>query len=467
MTKSHALFPHQEQALAYALPRRRIALFMEMRLGKTSVVARWAKAHGCRRVLVLAPLTTLRGSSQWEGELAREGLETIALPSLPKDRWIQAMTQWKSPSVARPFLHRVYRRAWVLLNFDAVLFQADLLAQPWDGIVIDESTRIRNPQAKLTKLLTAATGHIRHRAILSGLPNPESPLDYFSQFKFLDGEFMGVRDYWSYRARHFHEGYTAWDWQPNPGVRELIRTAVHDRAFVLLRKTAGVGSEKFRRQVRVKQSTAQLLAARELKKHFELAGKMTKWVTVQQMWLQRLAGGWHPTLDPPELLSDAKLQALRTLCAAEAPCVVWFRFNHEIESAYAFLKKQEPRLRCAYVHGEVPNSKEYRIEVQEAFQAGKLDVVLLQVKLGRFGWNLSRANTAIYYSNTYEFEDRSQSEDRIIHLTKKDPCYYIDLVTEGSMDEEVVEAVSEKRMTARLFSHRMNDAVRARFGGRA
>jgi hypothetical protein len=38
-----SFWPHQEQAMAYALERDRIALFMEMRCGKTPVAVRWAK----------------------------------------------------------------------------------------------------------------------------------------------------------------------------------------------------------------------------------------------------------------------------------------------------------------------------------------------------------------------------------------------------------------------------------------
>ena len=137
--------------------------------------------------------------------------------------------------------------------------------------------------------------------------------------------------------------------------------------------------------------------------------------------------------------------------------VVWFRFNHEIEAAYKWLKDR--KVSVEFLHGAVANSKEKRPKVQERFQSGKTRVLLMQVKLGKYGWNLSRSSTAIYYSNSYEFEDRSQSEDRVVHLTKRNDCLYIDLVSEGTPDETVVEALTDKRMNAKLFSARIKQFV--------
>jgi hypothetical protein len=456
----HQLLPHQQQALAYAKSRDRIALFMEMRLGKSVVVVRWARARELRRVLLIAPLTTLRGIHQWEGELTREGTKSvITLPKVPKPKWPQQFKTWL-PSMDGN-LYRYWRRGWFLINYEALLHRPEILHQPWDAIIIDESTRIRNPKAKLTKILIRHTDHVEHKALLSGLPNPEDPSDYFSQFHFLHGHFMGMDNFWKWRHRYFHQGYTQWSWFPNKGTKEKIRNYVHDHAFVLLRKTAGVGSKKYRMQIRVPMVPAQKAAIKEMRRTYALADKETKWATVVHTWMQRLAGGWHPiTL---ELLSDAKMHALTKICRESlGPVVVWFRFNHEIERCQEYLNKYAPKLRVQYVHGQMKDSKVVRVRRQELFQDGGLDVLLIQVKLGRFGWNLSKANTEVYYSNTYEFEDRNQSEDRIIHLTKKDPCTVIDLVTVGTTDEDVVEALADKRVTARQFAVRVNKAVNRR-----
>jgi hypothetical protein len=471
----HDLFPHQLDAVRYAKSRDAIALFMEMRLGKSPVTIRWAQHHGLRRILLVAPLNTLRGRLQWEGELRRERQTVTSLPAIPKAKWMGALYRWRKgvgdavidDGFARPgdtttALIRERRTGWFLANWEAVLHEPSLLQRSWDGIVLDESTRIRSPRAKITKLFLSHTAHVRHRAILSGLPNPETPLDYFCQFQFLDGHFMGYENYYEFRYRYFLEGFQGWDWYPKKGTRDAIRNYVHDRAFILQRKTAGVGSDKVREVIRIPQNKLQRRTLREASRDFAVGDRETKWATTVHLWMQKIAGGFHPTLEPVELLSEAKLRALCHVAKRHRPVVVWFRFNHEIEFAYQYLQ-QHSRLRVAYVHGEMKDSKTLRIKRQEQFQRGELDVILLQVKLGRYGWNLSRANTAVYYSNSFEFEDRSQSEDRIIHLTKRTPCLYIDLVTENSADEDVVETLAEKRMNARLFARRLNQMLRQRW----
>lgn len=75
----HTLFPHQKKALAAIKENPRPALFMQMRLGKTPVIIRWAKhqlwshpeGEGHGQILVVGPLSVL---DDWVEELQREGI---------------------------------------------------------------------------------------------------------------------------------------------------------------------------------------------------------------------------------------------------------------------------------------------------------------------------------------------------------------------------------------------------------
>jgi len=455
MSTRHEFQKHQRRALRYAQARDRIALFMEMRLGKSPVAIRWAAED--RRVLLVAPLSTLLGKLNWHGELVREGITPTMLPDIKRaDRERMLRTS----RIQHGVLRRRWATGWFGINYEALRTQPEILEAPWDAIVIDESTRIRSPRAQVTKLLLARASHIPRRAILSGLPNPESPLDYFCQFKFLDGEFLGYDNFWAFKQGQFVQTFPQWNWQPKRGVRQKIKEAVHSRAFVLTRKQAGVGSEKLREQRSVALNPAQKRAIKEIKRDYAIDGTETKWAPVAHLWQQRLAGGFHPITQ--ELLNDAKIRLAEELVMDEfrrQSLVMWFRFNHEIDYFYKWMRKRNRKLKVERVHGNVKDSKLVRGPVQDRFQDGTTRLVLLQIKLGKFGWNLSKASTAIYYSNSYEFEDRSQSEDRIIHLTKQDPCLYLDLVTMGTPDEAVVEALSGKRLTARLFNTQLRKAA--------
>lgn len=472
---AHVLKPWQEEALRYTRGRSRIALFMEMRLGKSPVAIRWVRDdRKARRVLLVAPQPTLIGRHNWEGELKAEGITSLVMLHRyePDDRYARAQWQWNDlliPTGLDLFGHfgqktiglkRSIARGWFLINYEALRAQPELLGLDWDCIVLDESTRIRNPQAQITKEMLKRCGHIENRAILSGLPNPEQSLDYYCQFQFLHDEFLGYSNFWAFRQRYYVQGAMGWDWAPKRGTTDTIKAYVHEHAFVKTQKQAGFKSEKVYAERRVPLNVNQRRMYRDLKRRMMVNGQETKWAPVVHTWMRKIAGGFTPE---NELCSDAKLKILTDLVTEEfrkQSVVVWFMFNHEIAAAQAWLKKHAPKVTVEAVTGETPVTK--RPEIQDRFQSGLTRVILMQVALGQFGWNLSRANTAIYYSNSYEFEDRDQSENRIVHMTKEDDLLYIDLVTDESTDEDLVEAVQDKRRDAKVFTRSLASKTRAR-----
>lgn len=474
------LLPYQKPAMRYARQRSRIALFMDMRLGKTIITIRWAKVRKLRRVLLVAPQPTLVGKDMWEGELQRAGFRTCMLHTLKDkgDRLARAQWTWSREvdvetqmtaagaqillfAEPRLVMKRRQSTGWFGINYEALRTCPELLDLPWDAIVLDESTRIRNPKAQVTKMMVRNTGHIEHRAILSGLPNPEDPLDFFEQFHFLLGDFCGFENYWSCRHSWFFQGAADWDWIPKTGVRDKIKKFVHANGYFLSRKKAGVGSAKIYETRTVPLSPVQRRQVKEIAKDMAIGGVETKWTPVTHTWLQKIAGGFTPT-GKPEIMSDGKLKALRELVLEEFPdqsIVVWFHFNHEIDAVYEQLRKVK-RLTVERCYGSTPMKK--RPLIQERFQKGKTRVLLIQIALGQFGWRLDKSSTVVYYSNSYEHEDRAQSEDRVIHIKKTEPCLYIDLVTLESTDEDVVDALRDKKSNARSFSRDLASRLTAR-----
>ena len=67
-----------------------------------------------------------------------------------------------------------------------------------------------------------------------------------------------------------------------------------------------------------------------------------------------------------------------------------------------------------------------------------------QPKTGGYGITLSAAATVIYYSNSYDLENRLQSEDRAHRIGQKKNVTYIDLVCPNTIDEKILEALKSK-----------------------
>lgn len=441
----HVLRPSQVAALDYARDKQRIALFMEMRLGKSVVAIRWAKMQRARRVLIVSPMGPIY---DWMVELEIEGVPPSRIIDLSR------MDKRRRSEIAYGGTSGFY-----LINYEALRTDADLSDLPWDGIILDESTRIRNPRAQITKRLLHDWRHIPNKCILSGLPRPESELDYFCQFQFLEGAFLGFHNYWVFREKKFKQDLQ-FEWQrtPVPGLREEIKEFLQRHAFVLTRKQAGVGNERIYERRVVDPSPRQVAAQREVLKQFSFDYIETNFATVRDVWMARIAGGFSPDRENPELLGDGKFKELMSLVTEELrgqQVVVWFRFNEELE--YALRLLQKVRIPAAGMYGET--KKDDRITIRQRFRAGQIQVLCVQVSLGKFGMNLSTASAAIYFSNSYELEARAQSEDRIEDVGKQQPLLYIDLMTRGSIDMEVVSGLRDKKRNARQFMNRLQRFV--------
>jgi SNF2 family DNA or RNA helicase len=322
---------------------------------------------------------------------------------------------------------------------------SELALFDWDAIILDESTKIRDARSNTSKIAVdpGVFARAEYRAILTGLPNPEGPEDYYQQMKFLYGRFLGCRDFWQFRHRYFEQ--QGFDWIPKPGVIGLIKERISRQAYTLTRKQAGLGNRKIYecRYVDLPQKVRN--AMNDAERKFAVGEIETKYVPVTRVWMARLAGGCFPDFE-----HTAKLDELTYLLTTELrreQAVVWFRFNDELHAASAALTKAG--VSNVRLHGGV--GRDLRKERLDLCRKRRRRVALVQLKLGRFGLNYSFASTAIYYSQDYEHEVRAQSEDRIEHITKQQPLLYIDLLARDSIDEDIREAQRTKAGNAAVF----------------
>ena len=404
-----------------------------MRLGKTLVAIRWLQRACTGRVLVVAPLSALR---DWQAELLLEGEDSVALLA------------GSSEERASEFS---LNRRWNLIGFESLLVTPSLLSDyRWDCFVVDESTRVRNPKAKVVQLLVRYRSNANRRAILSGSPAPEGPQDYAMQFIWLVGHFCGFASFWHLRNAYFTLVAGIHKWVPKPFARAKMLDFVRTHAFVRSRKDVGLANEKVYQRRTVRMESEQKRLMERLEDEFVLetptGTKETKWVPVKHIWMSRLAGGYTDG----KKWFDGKFDLLMELMEGELKgekVVVWFRFNNEMQRAKEFLEK------AGIVAGIMDGTtgEEERFVVREHFNKGSVQVLLVQVKLGLYSLNLSAASTAIYFSCSHSLLERLQSEDRIEHMEKKEPLLYIDLTTEDTPDEDVYSALRRKETDMRYY----------------
>lgn len=428
--------PHQVPMHDYFVDFKSPALLVEMRLGKTLVTIRGLIEKGYEKILINAPKSAM---ISWKNELAKEGERWASAYGVPAEvRERRVINAFERPG-----------RVWVLMNYEGYRSVPEISDMPWHAVIADESVKIKNPKAKVSYTLTKKFRNADCRAILTGLIAPESELDLYMQFAFLQGTFMGCYSYWNFREKFFEPDPTGYNWIPRKGVRKLLQEVLQEKAFILTRKQAGVDRQKFNEIISVPMNAVQKKLYNQIEKDFcwECGeyGAETMWATEKDIWRHRVAGGFTPD---KHNISDAKSAAIYELLTGNLKgqsVVIWYRFRAELEWDFNYLTSRG--IKCSLMTGKMKTSILEENEVN--FQNGITQVMLCMEKVGAYSKDFSVASTAIYRSNEYSCDLRTQSEDRILSLAKTDSLLLIELITEDTVEEDAVQAVQEKQFDAK------------------
>lgn len=463
-------YPYQEKVLNWASDKKKVGLFLEMRLGKTLVTLRWLRGKAdISRVLIVAPLTVLRS---WERELEEEGLSSVLL---------------RGPKNKREELAFDTSPGFYLINFET-LRESPIIAglekinpknpmsrlrytggPRWDCVVIDESTRIKNPRAKVTKVALKGFQETPYKAILSGLPAPESPTNYWPQMAFLgDGEWMRHRNFYDWREQHFLGADGVWF--PKKGALDTIKEALRASTVALSRKAAGIGNKTIRESLTVpmhkEQHRAFILARDQFLKELQDGKELTtNWAIVKLLWMHRISGGFNA--GPDEFPWTGKLDALISQLTGDLSrekVVVWAHFTAEVDAILERLKATG--IKATGIHGKMGLSQDARWKRIDAFTDSDTRVLVAQPETMKYGVTLGRAcDTAIYYSRSFGLETSRQSEDRIALPGKESPLLILDLVSDGSLDGTILSRLRQKDATQRgLLDALIAAVVEGNFG---
>lgn len=418
------LLPHQIDILKYMMGTRTPALFIDMRLGKTILTIEYAIRKGLKNILVLAPKSAL---NSWEAELQHDRQSYFRVER--KDR-----------------LEGFSSSRWVLTNPQKLQTYGIIFTRTYDLVVVDESSRIKNARSKYYKTIVKRLSYVPHKILLSGTPTPEDILEAVPQLIFLRGEALGCKSYWEFLAKYtIRFGY---DRYLMKSARSALMQTLKSTCYFLSQKEAGIAQPRQLHYVPVEKTAQQKALFKKLKSDFELDvnGKHyeTTYILTVLTWATRIAGGM---LDG-ECLSTKKYEALKSIVdSTNGQLVVWFRFNEEL--LYVQERLSREGVSCRAYYGEVSTLDRKRMEKE--FKEKKYKVLLLQVKTGLYALDLSSADTAVYYSNSWSLEERLQSEKRISHPRKSSTLHYYDLVMDGWPDTTVYKALLKKNISANMI----------------
>lgn len=443
------MFPHQLTGSQYLLENWGGALFMGMRTGKSLTLVDAIIRGGIFPHLIVCPVSVM---ATWENELLAEGLRPREIHLVHEGDRASQLT--RPGALVTVVNFEVVKKCHALRVRDGLT--AALEIPRWAGISIDESYRIANPEAIVTReILRTACPAGQFRAILSGAPASESGLNLAPQFMFLDGEFFGRSTLMEYTRDFCRQDPRTRRWVPiRHGHLQDIKDLVARRAYCLQMTDLDLGVEKVHQVWNVEPSKAQ----QEALEWCRLANtypaikdgkKITRLMSplVRSTFLAKAAAGVHPLTG--ELIGDGKVRLLLEWLEdhPDEPALVLSRFTAPIKATVAALERAG--IKVGAITGETPKAE--REAIRRAFQAGELRVVVGQVRSVKMGLDFSRSNYLFYLSNSYSQDDRTQSEDRGNHTLKTGVLQIVDLCTKGSDERKLVSLLTSKKRLSQSY----------------
>mgnify|MGYP003324029663 CR=1 FL=1 len=201
-------YEHQLEALEKSWAQDTYALFMEMGTGKSKVlvdnIAMLYDKGAIRAALIVAPKGVYKNWNDIEFpvHLPDHVNHTKVLwdPSITKKKQMELDTLFDGGEDLKILIMNVEAFSTKKgLDF-AYSFLNIFLGRALIGI--DESTTIKSPTAKRTKNILKIGELAKYRRILTGSPVTKSPLDLYTQCKFLDPFYLDEASYYSFRARY-------------------------------------------------------------------------------------------------------------------------------------------------------------------------------------------------------------------------------------------------------------------------
>jgi hypothetical protein len=464
--------PHQLAALDFCAQREAVALLMEQGTGKSKVTIDRAfllhRSGAIDALLVVAPngvhadWIREQFAEHWSGahpaicEWWRSGggkrheraVEALMLPGPPASPLrvlamnVEALRTKRGEAAATRFV----RSGRALMAFD-------------------ESSLIKTPSAAQTRAAWRVGKLARFRMILTGTEITNSPLDVYAQFQFLRPGLLGHQNFATFKAR-----YADWEQrvvrrgerlQEYPALLryrnlEELRSNIRAHSFMVRRKDCLTLPPQIYERRSVVLTTAQRNAYDVVRERVlaELSqGTLTTAnLLTKALRLSQIAGGFLPldntAPDSVTPLPNAKLEALEGIIdgmAADEGAIIWARFRAELEAIYALLSARAPTARW---WGGVDSREQEAAE----FKLKQRRFMVAQQRAGGKGHTWLHGTTVIYFSNSFSYEDRKQSEDRSHRRGQTaDRVLYIDLVALDTVDERVLAALKAKKDLADFF----------------
>ncbi len=428
------LLPYQLDGIAFAVGAGRAILADEMGLGKTiqgiGVAEMLANEADIKRVLVISPASL---KSQWQVEIRRFC-----------DRDCQIVLGGAGDR-ARQYRNPVF---FTLCNYEQILRDLEpVRQQAWDLVVLDEGQRIKNWEAKTSRAIKSLTSTFA--LVLSGTPLENRLDDLYSVVEFIDDRRLGPAFRFQHRHRVVDEKGKVLGYRNLKELREklapvlLRRTRASVRLELPPRTTEIIRIAPTREQLDLSNAQRMTISA-ILRKKFLTEMDLLR--LQKALLLSRMAANstYLVTREPPG--SSSKLEELDGLLEQlsredNRKIILFSEWTSMLDLIEPLLHKRS--MEFVRLDGGVPQKR--RRQLVDSFQNRLQCQLFMTTNAGATGLNLQAANTVINIDLPWNPAVLEQRIARAHRMGQKQPVQIYILVTQDTLEENLLATLSAKQ----------------------
>ena len=434
--------PHEYQrhCINRIIDTPRLGLFLDMGLGKTSIVLSAVKElkynrFAISKVLVIAPKKVAEGT--WSKE---------------KDKWDHTRCLRISRVIGseKKRIRALYEPADIyIINRENVVWLVDFYKNDWpfDMVVIDESSSFKSHKAKRFKALSAMAPRIKRIVELTGTPSPNGLADLWAQLYLLDeGARLGTR-YAGFRERYFdagprHNGIV-YKYSVKQGSEEAILSAISDICVSMKAADYLELPDCIMHEIPVELDPKAAKAYRELEREMVLElpddeVTVTSAAALSNKLLQlgngAIYGEDHSVHEVHGCKIEAFMELIESLSASGKSALVFYNYQHDRE------RLQKALAKTGLVVRELKTTED-----EDDWNAGKIDILLTHPASSAYGLNLQQGgNHVVWFGLNWNYELYTQANKRLHRQGQTEKVIVHHLVCEGTRDEDVMTALARK-----------------------
>lgn len=411
----------------------------DMGLGKTLQVLTYLeklrKREKKARVLLIVPASLL-GNWQREAEKFAPEMDLAVLHGS------SASVLGKRVSEEPAFLN--------ITTYGMVVRIKELKDVEWSCIILDEAQAIKNPATKQTKEIKKLSG--RMRIAMTGTPIENDLTNLWSLFDFLNKGLMGTSTefgQFTKRLKEHPEKYAQLKTMVAPFMLRRVKTdksiiadlpekletidyaALSKKQIVLYRKTVAEMEERIRNSDGIERRGIVLATIIKLK---QICNHPDQYLG-QQTFSEEDSG---------------KFAMLRSICETiyeKRERVLVFTQFREITDYLAQFLREIFHADGYVLHGGTPVAG--RGKIVEAFQGDEyVPFIVLSVKAGGTGLNLTKANHVIHFDRWWNPAVENQATDRAFRIGQTKNVMVHKLVCQKTIEEKIDAIIESKKELA-------------------